>query len=723
MTDARHGAPANEPEFWFRDTTRGTKEARELGHFAAHQWAEISAYDEDAAVPAETRAAYLQPRNWHLIESETPLFAATPQLKDRRVGVALISDHEHPFDGAQSTEQQPPNPFGFDWPFPQRSTRVIDYRDPGRAALLASGWKVIDDLAGTYSLAIPHGPSVEAGGRDATGPPNTGGDATGATQGGAGDTFASRASGGGGRLALGYTWDGLRAGLLATLLSNINPQDVTGGGREGTECGVLGLRRDHHIEGEAHHGALHIREDDDITALPELSPFMPRVKTWLAPDTSVAGYASASPSEDVQWRPFAVMPIVSEGRPTGIPIPGPGTPGTPGGPTGPGTPGVPQQRWFRIPGSSLGPRAGPVTYRLRPGESIVAAGGGVFIGSTGGPSTWRQVVVAGGAIISTTAINVSLRLGTPTTSPTIPNDTDPDQAGDPGGQAGDLMAIQTGEGAKVRLMVSNATRWANAMSRKRMISDQTTVASGIAGGSVSGVSATTEQEEGGSVAVRLSHGGISSPGSYGMFLDEAGAPIAFYQFGFDTPLETLLEPFRGGGLTTITPLHITRRVSGLGDPAIRSRILAAEDQAQRMTIPLSRGRFHVPALTQQSWVGVDAVGSAAPVPAGCSWLVGSLRRDVALITLDDAQLVVEEVPDLASTAVIRRWNVAIPPPALDGTGAGEFAIPILAQAVNVAIRNHGAADAVFDVRLDWAPDAGAEHALLVADRGALAEAV
>ncbi len=284
----------------------------ELGHFRGDVFAFVEEVDPVTGAVVKARTGRLQPRNWHYVESDDPLFVDLPDLKDKRFGLSLVAEDQHAFDGfTLDPEPDAANPFGNDWGFDQKSTRIIDYDDPkGRAALLAQLVKVVDDLRGEYVPAIPIGPEVMGAGTFlGTGPdPDA---ASGSALASSPDFGPSNTAG---VAAAGYTWDGQRTGLLSTLLHPINPDDILGAGREGTECGIQGLRRIAHFEWGPKHGSLHLDKTDLVAEPGGHGPIFPAsLRHWPA----VANNPGLH--ETGQWAPWyrATFFVPEEGNPGG----------------------------------------------------------------------------------------------------------------------------------------------------------------------------------------------------------------------------------------------------------------------------------------------------------------------------------------------------------------------------------------------------------------------
>ncbi len=293
-----------------RDASQGTDEPKELGAFNALVVGIVDLADKDSGIPTKVRSGFLEPRNWH--ESELAAFSPDlPELKDRRYGVALVSDHEHDFPNWK-LDQDAKSPYLDDWFYDkalegvQKSTRIVDYKDPkGRTALLAQLVKVTDDHRQQYTAALVMG--RDTGNHDLA--------------------------------AAGYVWDEgkLYNGLLDTFWITRH-QDAYGAGREGTPWGILSERTDAHFDwpGSGEHGRIKF-ERLDLSKIPVGKI---KYKCSLGFDPTVANVDSELLKESGQWRPWYHCIDSPEKDPRKPPAP-PQDPGKPPPPPEPPSPGMP----------------------------------------------------------------------------------------------------------------------------------------------------------------------------------------------------------------------------------------------------------------------------------------------------------------------------------------------------------------------------------------------
>ena len=189
-------------------------------------------------------AGFTDNLGWYSVSSGT--YGGTGATQ-RTISPALISDYSNGFVlGSQESDRGNPHKAPA-WGFGQRSTRVTDA--VGHVSHVPQGWKVLDDLQGAYTLAIPMGPTVrpDSGAASCYFPPslNLGGSGsagtssvgrqsstTGGTYAGGGGSNRNRfcslveqdAGAGGGAAGAGYVHHQARgmAGLLATFFTT-NP--------------------------------------------------------------------------------------------------------------------------------------------------------------------------------------------------------------------------------------------------------------------------------------------------------------------------------------------------------------------------------------------------------------------------------------------------------------------------------------------------------------------
>lgn len=303
-----------------RDSSKGEQEKDELGQFLASVAAVVLETDTDhPEIVTESRTGFFQPKNWHHSTSTKPLNPDLPNLKDQRLSVALIADHQHKFAWS-GTSFDEVNFLVGDHPFEQKSTRIVDYNPDhlgqSRSALLSQLVKVTDDHRQEYTAALVLGRSQPA------------------------DE--------GGVVAAGYVHallahDTPYNGLLDTVFK-ANPADQEGTGREGTPYGILGVRHDAHFEldDDIHHGRIRF-EGTELTGYSEPSGWPLKFKAEMRSDTSTANSHSDNKHENNEWRPFYEATFFVPEIPPPPITDGPGTPVYP-----PGDPGVP------VPGDGTG---------------------------------------------------------------------------------------------------------------------------------------------------------------------------------------------------------------------------------------------------------------------------------------------------------------------------------------------------------------------------------
>lgn len=272
-----------------RDASSGTSEGpSELGAFNQIIFAIVDAVDEDG-IPTKVRHGQPQPRNFHeLVKGTLGSFG----VRDRRIDLALIVDHENDFSGF-SLDQDPKSPFHDDWFWDGEkvngSTRIVNMKDPkGRTALLSQLLIVKDDPRQEYSLALNLGPEV--GNHE--------------------------------KAAAGFIYDNEKdfLGQLYTVFTT-NPADELGRGRENTPHGILGLKHDMHIEWPgAQHGRIKFANEscaDYLEMPPKLGgggeapsdsgetdePKVHYYKSKMMFDPTVANEDSGLKHESAQWRP------------------------------------------------------------------------------------------------------------------------------------------------------------------------------------------------------------------------------------------------------------------------------------------------------------------------------------------------------------------------------------------------------------------------------------
>lgn len=289
----------------------GISEKDELGGFKSLVVGFIDTVDN--GLIAKERQARLQPRNWHYMEGPPPI-AELPNVKDRRAAISLIADHEHDFPG-WALDPSEKSALLDDWFYDaaldalQKSTRIVDYKDPkGRAALLAQLVKVIDDHNQQYTAALVMGRDV---GNHAT-------------------------------AAAGYVWDNQRNfnGLLDTFWITRHT-DAYGAGREQTPFGILSERTDAHFDwpNSAEHGRIKFQRLD-LSGVPVGGV---KYKSSLGWDPTVANEDSELGKENGQWRPWYHCIDSPERDPKRPPPPGdpPYIPPPPPPDPNPPSPGMP----------------------------------------------------------------------------------------------------------------------------------------------------------------------------------------------------------------------------------------------------------------------------------------------------------------------------------------------------------------------------------------------
>jgi hypothetical protein len=294
---------------WFVDRSRNSEgEKAELGWGRGLVVGVVDAVDEKTGRISQVRQAYLQPRNWHLSEGE-PIFDDFPDLLDRRLSTQLIADSEHDPSGFHMIEPEDNEsaPNANDWDFDCKSTRIIDYHDPGHTALFSQLVKVIDDGLEQYTAAIK----------------------------------LNRVTGGHEQAASGYVWDESlnQSGLLDTVFI-LNQADRYGDGRDGTPWGILGIRSDAHFEwtngeepdgaGGDKHGAIHF-STTDVSGFQEMPLVGARYKAAIFWDPTQKNKNSGLGLETGHWRPAYVIPqICNETPPNDGPVGYPGSPAADG---------------------------------------------------------------------------------------------------------------------------------------------------------------------------------------------------------------------------------------------------------------------------------------------------------------------------------------------------------------------------------------------------------
>lgn len=276
-----------------RDNSRsaaGVEQDKELGNKKAFIFGFVESVDDNNLITEEAQG-FPQPRNWHTIEG--PGNYEGSEIKQRRVDVSLILDHQTDFAGWQ-LDARDTSPFLDDW-FEdggevQQSTRLVDRKDPrGRTALLSQTLIIKDDHLQQYTSALNLGPEV-------------------------GDHF---------KAAAGYVYDNDNdfMGRMSDFWTT-NNLDKIGNGRENTPYGLVGMRHDAHVEfpGVAH-GRFHIAREfcDDYDEMPAKNaggggsapsdsggsgdPAVHFFKARLMYDHKVQGQDTELNTEDAQLRP------------------------------------------------------------------------------------------------------------------------------------------------------------------------------------------------------------------------------------------------------------------------------------------------------------------------------------------------------------------------------------------------------------------------------------